>query len=81
MKVSDSGPDKSIQELTIGNCVFENLYYDIGSLVRLPDKDSGSSWSLAITDSEFKNLDFCGSIVSNDVTYFEGNLGKSIEEQ
>ena len=81
MRVSDSGPEKSIQELKISNCNFENLYYDIGSLVRLPDKDSGSSWSLTITDSEFKNLDFCGSIVSNQMTYFEGKLGKSIEEK
>lgn len=58
--------DRSTQSLKIQNCKFQNIFYEIGSIVRLPNQGSGWPWSVEITNTTFENLSFCGSIISNE---------------
>ena len=52
--------------MKIENCKFKNIFYEIGSIVRLPNQNSGWPWSVLITNTIFENLSFCGSIISNE---------------
>ena len=73
------------QKLEIKDCIFQNIYYEIGSIVRLPDHEGpdgrdGLPWSLKISGTTFKDMSFCGSIISNDFPTFEGKVPVSKQE-
>lgn len=73
-----------IQKLTIKNSKFFNIFYEIGSIVRLPERAGDASkqlpWQVEFTDSTFSNMSFCGSIISNDYPTFTGTVGHPIFE-
>ena len=85
-----------IHQLEIKDSAFVNIFYELGSIVRLPrnvDNNNtivnttdgnttlaayGWPWHLAITGSEFLNMSFCGSVVSNDYPLFTGTPNNPI---
>jgi hypothetical protein len=67
-----------VQKLVIKNVEFTNIFYEMGSLIRVPDTQSGSPWSVEISESTFSNLSFCGSIFSNDMPVFVGEASSSV---
>jgi hypothetical protein len=73
--------ENKIQSLEIKNCIFRNIYYELGSIVRLPQNlDNGDlPFDLNIEKVVFKDFSFCGSIVSNDFPLFEGQEGSYLE--
>ena len=72
-----------IQNLTITNSTFQNIFYELGSIVRLPQKyeeEEAPPFILNITNTNFHNMSFCGSILTNDFPVFEGTVDSYIEE-
>ena len=74
-----------IQKVEIKNSVFQNIYYEIGSIIRLPERktpdgEDGLPWDLKITNTHFKSMSFCGSIISNDFPIFEGADGSHVQD-
>lgn len=74
-----------IHRLEIKNSTFANVFYEIGSIVRLPENVANQTlsgyewpWNLTITGSEFLNMSFCGSVVSNDYPVFAGTPNNPI---
>lgn len=79
-----------IHQLEIKDSAFVNIFYEMGSIVRLPrninetwDGNTTAAayewpWHLAITGSEFLNMSFCGSVVSNDYPLFSGTANNPI---
>lgn len=63
-----------------------NIFYEIGSIVRLPEFSRTGNpeldlpYKLEISNTIFRNMSFCGSIVSNDWPIFAGTHGSYIME-
>ena len=67
-----------VQSLEIHNSSFSNFLYEMGSLIRLPQrKDQNENqqdtlpFKLQVHKSTFQGLQICGSIISNDYPIFK----------
>eukprot|EP00356_Strombidium_inclinatum_P016937 CAMPEP_0170509800 /NCGR_PEP_ID=MMETSP0208-20121228/65410_1 /TAXON_ID=197538 /ORGANISM="Strombidium inclinatum, Strain S3" /LENGTH=599 /DNA_ID=CAMNT_0010793195 /DNA_START=552 /DNA_END=2351 /DNA_ORIENTATION=- len=68
-----------VQTLEIADCKFQNFFYELGSIVRLPEKaTTPAPWKLSITGSTFDKMSFCGSIVANDFPQFSNTADSDL---